>query len=692
MKRSLFFIISSFLFLSNSIFGQNLDSLYSRLETSSLKSKSEVLINILDVETDPAKCFLLTKQLLNVARETSNVSAENLAHINIALNYISRGDLDSLNLYIPVMSKTMNGPDFDGIDVYYEMIYKVYTMLGFRDDADRINFIDKLVSEYKSRDLVNEDIYHKAERLFFIGVTKALFSKMSGGFDSFLSGNMIEDALELTSSMSTYSRMKFSANILDVMIQLDLNKESRQRKYVRFLKEYDHFYNSSLILSSRKFINKDKDYASLYVMMLKTAHFYTKDEAVSLYSRMKEVFDSNPVLLKQYYPNFMDASMSYFAYMASLSTGDTSRNYALKAISYTDSLINFYKRHDNVSSISMIHTLYQSKSNVYYQLGDYKSAFSNLKIYSKLKDSLVKDEYNAKSRELQVVYDLDKAELEALNLRAENRKIWLIILIFAVVIISTFMLFFFFNMIKVNKLRKDLEAQKQRAINAENSKLEVLGSISHEIRTPLNSIVGFSQIISESDIELEPFEKLEYSSKIIQNSAKLTALVDAVVDVSHLVNFSGELEYNKFNVTDIVDNFIYAFKSSNPYYNENISLLIDIDSHISVINTNKIYFTKILNILLSNSYHFTKSGSISVTITSDKNNLVLSVADTGCGVPPEFYEKIFDKFFKANKFTEGLGIGLYLGRLISKYLGATLSLDLSYTSSGAKFDFCLPIK
>ena len=97
----------------------------------------------------------------------------------------------------------------------------------------------------------------------------------------------------------------------------------------------------------------------------------------------------------------------------------------------------------------------------------------------------------------------------------------------------------------------------------------------------------------------------------------------------------------------------------------------------------------VLNKLLDNAAKFTTEGSITLRLSEEEGQLHFSVIDTGMGIPEDKKEFIFERFSKLDSFSQGIGLGLTIARMIAERLGGTLTLDTSYTG-GAKFDFIIP--
>lgn len=120
--------------------------------------------------------------------------------------------------------------------------------------------------------------------------------------------------------------------------------------------------------------------------------------------------------------------------------------------------------------------------------------------------------------------------------------------------------------------------------------------------------------------------------------------------------------------------------------------MVEGDKENDMILTNRAYFSLIISHLLANANKFTEKGSITLSyhLDSGANLVTLSVTDTGCGIPQDKQEWIFERFTKTNDFIPGSGLGLYLCRLIVNRLNGKIKTDPSYTK-GSRFVITMPI-
>ena len=123
-----------------------------------------------------------------------------------------------------------------------------------------------------------------------------------------------------------------------------------------------------------------------------------------------------------------------------------------------------------------------------------------------------------------------------------------------------------------------------------------------------------------------------------------------------------------------------------------INYVVEGDKENDMVLTNRAYFSLIISHLLANANKFTEKGSITLSyhLDSGANLVTLSVTDTGCGIPQDKQEWIFERFTKTNDFIPGSGLGLYLCRLIVNRLNGKIKTDPSYTK-GSRFVITMPI-
>ena len=276
----------------------------------------------------------------------------------------------------------------------------------------------------------------------------------------------------------------------------------------------------------------------------------------------------------------------------------------------------------------------------------------------------------------------------------EQYKYWVIGVVSAFMFLIVCFLIAIYYIIRINHLKHHLEVSgeellvaKEKAEESNRLKTAFLANMSHEIRTPLNAIVGFSSVLVSDDSS--PAEKAQYCDIIQKNSDLLLHLINDILDISRME--SGKIKF-VWEECDVVELCQTALSTAE--YGRKTSALFLFETPVAslVIKTDAQCLKQVLINLLSNAAKFTPSGSIKLAIAIDKQHqqLELSVSDTGCGIPSDKSDRVFERFEKLNEYSQGTGLGLAISRLIVENLGGKIWVDKDYTE-GARFVFTHPL-
>lgn len=242
---------------------------------------------------------------------------------------------------------------------------------------------------------------------------------------------------------------------------------------------------------------------------------------------------------------------------------------------------------------------------------------------------------------------------------------------------------------KLVKQGKELLIAKNNAEQANKMKSKFIANISHEIRTPLNAVMGFSQILISDQVELSAEEKKQYGDLILANSDLLLNLINDVLDISKID--AGKMQFN-IKEYDVVALANTAVQSAMANKNPNVDIYMQTRFDHLMIDTDNARLMQVLTNLINNAKKCTEHGSICVGIDKyDGDNMILvSVTDTGCGIPKEKATEVFERFKKLDAFRQGTGLGLAICRAIIEELGGKIWVDTDYTD-GARFVFTHPL-
>ncbi|MGA1846620.1 response regulator [Deferribacter abyssi] len=237
--------------------------------------------------------------------------------------------------------------------------------------------------------------------------------------------------------------------------------------------------------------------------------------------------------------------------------------------------------------------------------------------------------------------------------------------------------------------KQELEEYSKKLKNAQKYKTEFIANMSHELRTPLNSIVGLSKLLLESkNIDNDVLEKLE----IIHTSGKqLLNIINDILDMSKIESGKLEINIEKFKISEIIN---YVSKIIKPLCIEkNIDFQVNFEDSDLILKTDKHKIIQILLNILSNAVKYTDKGKIEMSVQTQDQNIVISVADTGQGIPEEFLPHIFEPFttFRKKYSIQGTGLGLALTKKLVDLLEGKIEVK-SIVGEGSIFTIYLPMK
>lgn len=236
----------------------------------------------------------------------------------------------------------------------------------------------------------------------------------------------------------------------------------------------------------------------------------------------------------------------------------------------------------------------------------------------------------------------------------------------------------------------ELEIARDKAEKANAMKSAFIANMSHEIRTPLNAVVGFSQLLTEPEIELSDEEKQEYGGYIKVNSDTLLNLVNDILQISKM-----DAKSMVFNIVDadMVELCKTGAESARANLAPGVEIITKLPEAPIPVQTDVLRLQQVFNNLLSNAKKFTDHGTITVAIeeTITPDEILISVTDTGCGIPADKADYVFQRFKQIDSFKQGTGLGLSITRSIIENLGGRIWLDTEYTN-GARFVFTHPTR
>ncbi len=239
-----------------------------------------------------------------------------------------------------------------------------------------------------------------------------------------------------------------------------------------------------------------------------------------------------------------------------------------------------------------------------------------------------------------------------------------------------------------------LKVAKRKAEVANIYKNQFLANMSHEIRTPLNGIVGFAELLKNTD---RPDEKARYAEIIKNNSNQLLLLINDIIDVSKIE--AGELKLSRRPclVTKMINDLEITFNELKQQKDkENIELVSKTPAEHSglLIETDPFRLQQVLSNLISNALKFSEKGKIEFGYEVYGHIIRFFVSDQGVGIPKEHLQLICNRFEQLQNVdpgkNEGTGLGLSISKGIIDLLNGRLYIE-SEENKGSTFSFELPL-
>jgi len=243
----------------------------------------------------------------------------------------------------------------------------------------------------------------------------------------------------------------------------------------------------------------------------------------------------------------------------------------------------------------------------------------------------------------------------------------------------------------------DLKNAKEKAEESDRLKSSFLANMSHEIRTPMNAIIGFSDLLVDSDTKGD--EREELVTHINNNCNTLLHLIDDIIDLAKIEANELNIFIKTTNINDILQELHENFTETKKNISKkHIDIRLDDQKFKSnfYLETDPYRLRQIVINLTDNALKYTEKGSVNIgyTILNKLNLVEFYIKDTGIGIPVEKQEDIFQRFNKiesdTNKLYRGTGLGLTITKNLIERLGGNIRVK-SKVNEGSTFYFTLPL-
>lgn len=340
------------------------------------------------------------------------------------------------------------------------------------------------------------------------------------------------------------------------------------------------------------------------------------------------------------------------------------------------------------------------------QAGHLDSAMQVASLVAGAYNQALADQKTSEADLVAMVYDTEGKERQIAEQKAELSRQQLLTVIVGGTVMLLFLLVYsvmrYRAYRKLDETNRQLVVANERAEEASRMKTRFIQQISHEVRTPLNIVSGFSQVLATPDMKIDSEELQSISRKIVDNSERITKLIDKMLDLS-LINSKADIVCDDH--VDAVELARQAIRQSGigKATHLDFTLHIDDSARNAAVTVNQRQAVKALTLLLDNAKKFTlpqayRNGEAPkdkpravLSVEAGTADVVYTVEDTGIGIPPDQTENIFMEFVQLDDYTHGTGLGLPIARALAQHMGGNVVLDTTYTG-GARFVISFPRK
>lgn len=661
------------------------DSLSEALPSaSSPLQKLEIMTNLMDLSRQEEQVEY-AKQLYWLALEEDEDYYKEAALTEILRFYVNTDAKDSAKVYLAEAERELKGKARDFLVTYMKTIMDV-RVVYYTKGEDRM----KLIEKYKLRLETEKDmpVLDKISNYYLLGMANsnrvdpknqdAIYKEVC-----YYMNNLIE----LSDNIPLRYSYLFRLNTLNILSLMEATPENRVKASLRYLNMQKE-YADTKEMKKRPYTSK-RHLLNAYSTLATAAETVGKDMATHYFNYFID--------LNRKYPEDAAFSAEYDRYFTSLNYYKSIRDFQ-KAADYNDSVI-YYFRHGNFQfdlTENIVLTL-KDKIDCLDSLHRYKDAYEAYKEYSVLLDSARTRSMEKKVEDLEIKKHVDElvVEKKALEIDLQKSRSQLYLFLALLILSISFGIFIFFRLGKIKSLYKELQESNrlviiasEKAQESERMKNAFIKNMCHEVRTPLNAINGFAELITSDGIS--PEEKKEFSKIIYTNCHNITSMMNDVLVIAQLDSSNEVLPLEPVHISLLCHHEMNKLKKLQQ--KPDIHYQVEGDKSNDLIYSDPNHFGIIISHLLNNANKFTNQGSITLSYRPEEEGRIMCicVTDTGCGIPADKSEWIFERFTKNDDFIPGSGLGLYLCRLITQRLNGSLKLDTCYTG-GARFILRLPI-
>jgi len=543
--------------------------------------------------------------------------------------------------------------------------------------------------------------------LMNIGITYYRQGKYDEAFYYFLNSAALHEERKDTISYAkvlgnmafVYEERKEYDKALDYLLRSKniFKKAGKLTEYSQALNNLGTVYNT---------LNRWDDALSVYTEALEVKAKYDApvDEFITLYNNIAIIQDNkgnSNKALEYYYKALalskkssnMYSTCAIYCNMGELY--QQKKNYEL-SLAYYDSCYSIAK---DIKSLAMLAHCYSGYSELYQSMGDYKNALSFLKKFNDVNDSLFTEKSSKRIEELQIKYESEKSkkELAVKGLEIRKKKSQNLILIISLSFVFLTLIFIVYLYFYTRKKKTILERMNIRLSESESSlkasndtKEKLFGIVTHDLKNPFGTLISLTSFLEESYREIDENHRLTAIQTIRKSAVNAFELLETLTKWSIAQSRKIQTDKKVIDILELVRTTLLLLKIEAENKNILVNLIIPPDTYAYADET---MIKTVMRNLVGNAIKFTpENGDITISANVTDADVVISIHDSGIGIPENDKSKIFRVDIKhstpGTAKERGTGLGLILAKELVEKNDGKIWFESEY-QKGSTFYFSL---
>lgn len=663
------------------------DSLQRQLaRTSDPGERIRLLLSMKDLNEDTPLNLPFSIRLFREAAAAGDTYAMSVAVVPIISRYAAYAEKeDSLRYYVRTLRSLTPGTAEEGMGDYAEMNIAYQRLSGESNREQAIRLADTVLRWCDSLDRSPGSVYVRAKTHMIRGYARLLIDFYRDRADRVYARQIDqwEEAYRLTRQMPELLVRRNFADLIYYLLSGGYNQALRYDDQAALTAEHiallDAYYAQDRVRGRRPYLYADNSYVRPYQQLMLCARNIGRKDLVRQHftafrERMLAARGEDLLRNKTY--------LYELGYLWNGMEGDYE-----KALHYNDSLLRMIESGQGYFSHNphKIQKTYRDRSRMLLHSGDVAAAVESYRRTSRVQDSILNAERTERIETIRRRQEMDRRKLSETQEVIRNRAAAIIAFIALGALLIATAAYLFRALRNNRRTEKDILRLSRKAQESERMKSTFVDTICRGVGPPLEALDRKTRELMVAGVGAAECGAL--LDAIRENTRMLLSTLDNLLETANLDSLTEELTLSRTDIDEVCRAELLA--ASRVRHNPAVEYLIEAPGTECIVRTHAEYFALVIRALLDNAGKYTRQGRIVLRyeLTPSRQQLRVTVTDTGCGIPEAKRDEIFRPLTENTAASHGLSLALC--RLIAEHLSGSIRLDESY-EAGARFIFTIP--